>query len=197
MKKLIIASHNPGKVNEFKKQTQDWPFEIFGLEEIGIKDDVEETGKTFQENALIKAKFAYKLAGLPTIADDGGFEIDFLNGEPGVKSRRWKGYPMTDQEMVDYTLEKLQGVPAEKRTARLKLVLCFISENKGPLFSEGAIESIITEKQITPIIKGYPFRSIMLIPKFNKMFTDLSGEEHRELNHRQSALNKLRLQIGI
>ena len=194
---LLIASHNPGKVNEFKKLMVDWPFEIVGLEDLGILEDVEETGTTFTQNALIKAEFAHKLTGLPTLSDDGGFEIDYLNGEPGVKSRRWKGYEMTDQEMVDYALEKTMGVPKEKRTCRLRAILCFIQPNSLPTFSEGSVEGVITEKQETPIIKGYPFRSIMILSKLNKMYTDVTEQELHQISHRLEALNQLRKKLEI
>ncbi len=195
MQKLVIASHNPGKVNEFKKFMADWPYEIVGLDDLGIIDNVEETGNTFAENALIKAKFFHELTDLPTLSDDDGFEIDALEGEPGVKSRRWKGYEMSDQEMIDYALEKLQNVPAEKRTARLKAVVCLILPNKDPIFAEAAIEGIITKRQEALIIKGYPFRSIMIIPKFNKLFAHLTDDEHKQLSHRLLALNKLKNQL--
>ncbi|MEK7512321.1 MAG: non-canonical purine NTP pyrophosphatase, partial [Patescibacteria group bacterium] len=131
------------------------------------------------------------------LSDDGGMEIDALSGEPGVKSRRWRGYEMSDQEMIDYTLERLKGVPREKRTCRLKVVLCCIMPGQDPIFSDGSIEGIIMEKQETPIIIGFPFRSIMLIPQFNKMYSDLTEAEHHALNQRLIALNKLRVQLGI
>jgi XTP/dITP diphosphohydrolase len=195
MQKLVIASHNPGKVAEFKKLLADWPFEIIGLADLNIEDDVEETGKTFQDNALLKADFFHQLTGLPTLADDGGMEIDALNGEPGVKSRRWRGYTMTDQEMVDYTLKKLQGVPTPDRTCRLKVVLCLIMPNQDPIFTEGSIEGVMTDKQELPISEGYPFRSIFRVTKLNKLYGELTDEEHNQVSQRLKALNKLRTQL--
>ena len=197
MPKLVIASYNPAKVNEFRKLMTDWPFEVVSLNDAKIIENIDETGQTFQENALIKAKLIHSKTGLPTLADDGGMEIDALNGEPGVKSRRWKGYEMSDREMIDYTLERLQGVPWEKRTCRLKVVLCLIMPGKEPIFTDGSIEGIITEKQETPLITGYPFRSIMLIPQFDKMYADLTDAEHHQVNQRIQALNKLRVQLKI
>lgn len=197
MQKMVIASYNPAKVNEFKQLMADWPFEINSLNDAKVIENIEETGETFEQNALIKAKCIHKVTGLATLSDDGGMEIDALNGEPGVKSRRWRGYEMTDREMIDYTLEKLNGVPSEKRTCRLKVVLCCIMPGKEPLFADGSIDGFITEKQETPIIIGFPFRSIMLIPQFNKMYSDLTETEHHSLNQRQIALNKLRVQLKI
>lgn len=194
---LLIASHNPGKVNEFKKLMADWPFEVVGLNDLGIAENVEETGSTFTDNALIKAKFFHELAGLPTLSDDGGIEIDALGGEPGVKSRRWKGYEMTDQEMVDYTLERLQGIPWDKRTCRLIAILCYVAPGKNPFFARGAIEGIITLKQETPIIHGYPFRSIMRLKELDKMYSAITEAELTAISHRLKAINALRAQIGF
>ncbi|MBI5076970.1 non-canonical purine NTP pyrophosphatase [Candidatus Falkowbacteria bacterium] len=194
--KLLIATHNPAKSAEFKKLMAGWPFQIVGLTDLGIKNDVEENGETFEENALLKADYFHKLTELATLADDGGMEIDALNGEPGVKSRRWRGYKMSDQEMVDYTLERLRGVQPEKRTARMKVVLCLKMLNQKPLFAKAAIEGVITEKQESPITEGYPFRSILFISKLNKMFADLTDEEHAKYSQRADALRKLKRQLG-
>ena len=192
MEKLLIASHNPGKVKEFKKLMADWPFEIVSLDDLGIVENVEETGATFEENARLKAEFYFNLSGLPTLSDDGGLEIDALNGEPGVKSRRWKGYEMTDQEMVDHTLERLQGVPAEKRTARLKCILCLKFPDREAVCAEGAIEGTITEKPEAALHPGYPFRCIFRVTKFNKIYEAMTPEEYTSVSQRVAALVKLR-----
>jgi len=194
--KLLIATHNPAKVAEFKTLMTDWPFELVSLTDLGIASDVEETGKSFEENALIKANFFHKLTELPTLSDDGGLEIDALNGEPGVKSRRWRGYKMTDQEMVDYALERLKDVPPEKRTAKMRVVLCLKMPQHKPIFGSAALSGIITAKQERPITEGYPFRSILFIPKLNKMFTDFTEEESARFSQRAAALRQLRLQTA-
>jgi len=192
MEKLLIASHNQGKIKEFKRLLVDWPFEIVSLDDVGIAENVEETGKTFEENARLKAEFYFKLSGLPTLSDDGGIEIDELNGEPGVKSRRWKGYEMTDQEMVDYTLERLNSVPPEKRSARLKCVLCLKFPDREAICAEGAIEGAITEKPEAELHAGYPFRCIFRITKFNKIYEAMTPEEYASVSQRVAALAKLR-----
>jgi len=192
MQKLLIASHNQGKINEFKKLLADWPFEIVSLIDVGIAENVEETGKTFEENARLKAEYYFKLSGLPTLSDDGGIEIDALNGEPGVKSRRWKGREMTDQEMVDYTLERLNGVPPEKRTARLKCVLCLKFPDRDAICADGAIEGVITEKPEVPLHPGYPFRCIFRVTKCNKIYEAMTPEEYASVSQRVAALKKLR-----
>ena len=195
MQELLVASHNQGKIKEFKKLLADWPFEIVDLNDVGIAQNVEETGKTFEENARLKAEYYFKLSGLPTLSDDGGIEIDALNGEPGVKSRRWKGYEMTDQEMVDYTLERLNGVPTEKRTARLKCVLCLKFPDREAICTEGAIEGTITEKPEAELQAGYPFRCIFHVTKFNKIYEAMTPEEYASVSQRVAALNKLHQMI--
>jgi len=190
--KLVIATHNVGKAQELKKFLALWNIEAVSLEDLSITDDVEETGTAFQENALIKAKFFCDLTNLPTLADDGGLEIDALNGEPGVKSRRWNGTRMTDEEMINYTLLKLKGIPAEKRSCRLVSVLALCRPGEEPKFGRGTIEGSIVEKQMIPIQAGYPFRSIFLVPKYKKMLGELTPAEHESINHRYAALQQLK-----
>lgn len=169
----------------------DWPFEIVSLDDVGITEDVEETGATFEENARTKAEAYFKLCGLSTLSDDGGLEIDALHGEPGVKSRRWKGYEMTDQEMVDYTLDRLNKVLPEKRTARLKCVLCLKFPDREAICVDGAIEGTITEKPEAAIHPGYPFRCIFRVTKFNKLYEEMTPDEYESVSQRVAALKKL------
>ncbi len=194
---LIIATHNEGKANELKNFLKLFKITGISLNELNVTEDVEENGKTFKDNALIKANFFSKLTNKPCIADDGGIEIDALNGEPGVKSRRWKGYRMTDQELVDYTLERLQDVPPEQRTCRLVSVLALCQPEQEPIFGTGTIEGSITEKQTIPFEEGYPFRAIFYVPKFNKMLGELTPSEHETINHRFEALKQVISQLQI
>ena len=127
MKKLLIATSNPGKLNEIKKYLADLPLTLVSLKDMGITNQAEETGKTFEENAVLKAKYYSDLSGLPTIGDDGGFEIDALNGEPGVKSHRWihGDRDDEDEELIAYTFKNMKGVPVGKRGAELRVVIAF------------------------------------------------------------------------
>ena len=133
MKKLLIATTNPGKLTEIKRFLGDLPIELVGLKDIGIADTVEETGKTFEENAILKANYYYKKSGLPTLADDGGFEIDALGGEPGVRSHRWIDgtKESTDEELIEYTLLRLKDVPLQGREAQLRLVVAYVTPDGG------------------------------------------------------------------
>lgn len=188
MKKLLIATGNPGKVREYKeifKQLK-LPVKLISLKELKIKEKAEETGKTFRENAIIKASIFSKLSNLPTLSDDAGIEIDYLKGEPGVKSRRWLGYEMTDEEIINTALKKLEGVPKGKRSARLKAIigLNFPPDKKIYTF-EGVLKGFIAEKPIKKRLKGYPFRSIF-IPAGDKKYLGQSGI----VAHRKKAVEK-------
>ena len=119
-----------------------------------------------------------------------------MNGEPGVLSRRWPGYEATDQELINIALTKLNGVPQEKRTAHLRTVGVYY-DGVNTLSVEGNIDGYIVEKQTVECEKGFPFRAIFWIPKFNKLFQDLTHEEHEEINHRKFVYSELGRKIMV
>lgn len=192
MKELLVATGNPGKFRELSGALQGIGAQIVSLKNFPDVRAIDETGKTFEENAVLKAETYGKLTGLPAVADDSGFEIDALGGEPGVKSRRWvhADRDSTDEELVAYTVERLKGVPADKRTARLRAVVAFWDGAKTVTATE-SIEGVILEQASPDIDPGYPFRSLLFLPKYNKLYKDLTSEEHNAGNHRIAALNKL------
>ncbi len=195
MKKILIATTNPGKLAEIKFFLKDLAFEFVSLKDLSIKDNVVENGKNFEENAKIKARFYSEISGLPTIADDGGLEIEYLHGEPGVKSRRWiNNKEAGDQELVDYTLKKLEGVPKHKRGAKLVVCLALALPSKKIFVSRGEIKGVITEKPFHILTPGFPFRSLLYIPKIGKYYhhENLTKEENLKYNHRGKALRKLK-----
>jgi len=187
--KILIATKNPGKAMEMKIFLGDG-FEIVCLADLSDAPDIDETGNTFEENALLKARFYFDWSGIPSIADDAGLEIDHLNGEPGVLSRRWPGYEATDEELIEMALKKLGGVPKERRTAHLRTVGLYY-DGKNTLSRTASVEGYITEDYCGHCEKGYPFRSIFWIPKFNKLYQDLTHEEHEEINHRKVVYGQL------
>ncbi|MEK7543392.1 MAG: non-canonical purine NTP pyrophosphatase [Patescibacteria group bacterium] len=196
MKKLLIATTNPGKLSEIKRFLEDLPIELIGLKDIGITDGVEETGSTFEENAILKAKFYCQKSGLPTLADDGGFEIDALGGEPGVKSHRWihGDREDTDEELISYTLEKLQGLPRARRGAQLRLVLALVFPDGKVTTVEEQTRGVVAEKSSEYRTHGFPFRSLLFLPEIHKYYDHdlLTPEETERFNHRKRALDRLK-----
>lgn len=198
MKKLLIATTNTGKLQEIKTILNDLFVDLISLKDLGITIQAKEDFSTFKENAIYKAKFYSKLSGLPTIADDGGLEIDFLKGLPGVRSRRWVNGSenISDQEIINYTLLKMQGVPVEKRKARLRTVVAFCIGNN--VFSdEGTVEGIIAFKQHSVVLAGFPYRSLLFLPEIKKYYhnNELTIDEKEKYNHRQKVLKRLRSKI--
>lgn len=184
--KMLIATHNPGKIREMGDILRAAGHETVSLTDLEITADVDESEPTFYGNAKKKARFFCELTGLPTIAEDGGLEIVALNGEPGVHTRRWDGSErMDDARLLKFTLEKLKGLADRRATLVSVVVFAFIES--GFLIKREEISGIITEEQLAPIIPGYPFRSIFIVNQLNKLFADLTDEEHQLINHRRKA----------
>lgn len=200
MKKLLIATHNAAKLEEIRKFLSDLPLELVSLNDVGITEDVEETGKTFEENATLKAKYYSQKSGLLALADDAGIEIDALNGEPGVVSKYWiGGVETSDQELIDHTFKRMTGVPVEKRGAHLRVVLALADGDKIIAAVEGVTRGVIPEKPSgSPIKKGFPFRQVLFIPEINKYYNqdEMTDEEELKYNHRRQALEKLKPYIN-
>ncbi|MDO8561151.1 MAG: non-canonical purine NTP pyrophosphatase [bacterium] len=192
MKKILIATKNPGKIQEYMELLKGEPFEFVTLNDIKITMSIDEDGETMEENAVKKAVHYAYFSNLPALADDGGIEIEALNGEPGVKTRRWPGYEATDEELVDMALEKMKGVPWEKRKARFRVLVAFAIPNEENVWvREGVKEGYITETA-TPIVRGYPFRSIFWFPETKKMWAEHTPEEEDKLVlHRKQAVEQL------
>lgn len=196
--KLLIATTNPGKFNELKKYLTGLPLEFISLADLKITDIPLETGGNFKENAIIKAEFYSQKAKLPTLGDDGGLEIIALAGEPGVNSHRWlNGKEATDEELINYTLNRMRPFKKEKRKAYLKVIVALSMPDQITFTSEAVIEGIIAEKPGKNRIRGYPYRSLFWIPKFKKYYDDLTEKEHDEVNHRKKALEKIKQYLNI
>lgn len=195
MKKLLVATRNPAKMAEFKMFLKDLPLEVVGLADLRINDQFEETGSTFEENAKVKALFFSKKTGLPTLADDGGIEIEILGGEPGVKSRRWLDgkTDVADEDLINHTLKRMEGVPASKRQAQFRAVLALAIPGDKTYVSEGVIKGIIAEKPLVKRKEGYPYRSLFYLPQIKKYYfeDEMTEYETQKYNHRAKALKRL------
>ena len=146
---LLIATRNPGKMREYRQLLQAVDFELVSLDEVGVFEEVEETGLTFEENAVLKAGTYAGLSGLLTLADDSGLEVDALGGEPGIHSARYgerlSEPKMSDQDRVDLLLRNLEGVAWERRTARFRCVIAVVTPAPPP--SQGGAQSISLTSQ--------------------------------------------------
>jgi XTP/dITP diphosphohydrolase len=196
MQNILIATSNQAKFEEIRQFLSDIPITCVGLRDVGITDSVEETGKTFEENAILKATLYAKKSGLATLADDGGLEIDALHGEPGVHSHRWihKDREDEDEELIEYTIDQLRGLPRVKRGGQLRVVVALALPNGDVHISEGIIRGIIAEKPSSYRQKGFPYRSLLYLPKLKKFYNhdELAKEENNAYNHRRRAIEKLK-----
>lgn len=197
MKKLLIATKNPGKIREMSAFLSDLPLELVSLKDVGITEDVEETGITYFENSKKKALFYAQKSGLPAVSDDGGLEIAALNGAPGVKSRRWLGYEATDEELVEYMKKVARELSDDNRKATFKTVVT-LATPEGKVFQElGEIEGIIAKEPNMKVLRGYPYRSFFYLPQIQKYYheSDLPEEEMMKYNHRRKAIDQLKKTI--
>jgi len=194
LKKLLIATTNVGKLKEISNFLKDFPLEIVSLNDIGISDDVEETGKNYKENSQLKALFYAKKSGLPSISDDGGLEIEFFGGAPGIKSRRWLGKDSTEEDIIKYMMKVAKELPDNNRKAYFKTVISLALPNGKVWSAGGEIEGIIADKPYLKLLKGYPYRSFFYLPKLKKYYheNELTDREQKLYNHRYIAINKLR-----
>lgn len=184
--KLLLATTNAGKLKDFNKILSQ-----LGVPLQSVKNEIEETGKTFEENAVLKARACAKNGGLPCVADDGGIEIDALNGEPGVMSRRWPGYKASDEELINYALERMHNAPKGKRSARFRSVVAFADPEGNVVTEERSTEGEITFEASIRRITGYPYRSIFWLPVLKKYAVELTEEEEERISHRQHAIEAL------
>lgn len=184
MKKLLIATKNPGKIAEYKIILKDLPLEIVTLGDLNIQADVEEDGKTFKENAIKKAKAFAQITKLLTLAEDAGLEVDALDGAPGVYSARYcQG---TDEDRCKLLLKNLRCVSAKKRAARFKaIVAIFDPKTKKIKTCRGGLEGRIATK---PKGKhGFGYDPVFYIPELKKTAAELTTQEKNKFSHRGKA----------
>ena len=192
MRKLLIATRSKGKFPEIIKALQGLSFEFLNLndvKEIPRDFEVEETGKTYQENAILKARTYGKMAGFLTMADDSGLEIDALGGKPGIYSSRW--IPGTFPEKCQKILEMLKDVPEEKRGARFICVIAIYDPDKDKTQTcQGIYEGQIAFESKGEL--GFGYDPIFYNPDFGKTTAEISLEQKQKISHRGKALEKAR-----
>jgi len=190
MQKIVLASNNKGKVREFGQMLSMIDMEVLPQATFNI-EDADETGLTFVENAIIKARHASAIAELPAIADDSGLEVDALKGAPGIYSARYSGEGATDEKNLLKLLGALKDVPEEKRTARFQCVLVYMrhAEDPTPIICQGTWEGIIITKPQGE--NGFGYDPIFYVPEYNCTSAQLSSEQKNKLSHRGIALKAL------
>ena len=184
---IILATNNANKVKEMKEKLEKYNINVLSQKEAGFDIEIEETGTTFEENAMLKAEAINKLSGKPAIADDSGLEIDYLNGEPGVYSHRYAGENATDEDRINKILSLLKDVEDKKRTARFKTALCYIDEKGEKHIFEGVAEGKIGF--IPKGNNGFGYDPIF-ISETGKTFAELTREEKNKISHRGRAIAK-------
>lgn len=194
MKKLLIATTNAGKLKEISNFLSDLPIKIVSLDNVEISDEIQESGSTYEENSQTKAMFYAKKSGLPTIADDGGIEINALKGAPGINSKRWLGKNSTEQDIMNHMIRVTKQLSRDNRKAFFKTIISFALPNNKIWSVGGEVEGIIAEKPYLKLLKGYPYRSFFYLPKIKKYYHEdqLTQRQQKEYNHRYKAIEKLR-----
>lgn len=194
MKKILIATKNEGKFEELRTFLSDLPLNLISLSDLDIKEDVEENGKTYKENSRKKALFYAKISNLPTIADDGGIEIEALNFEPGIKTKRWFGRETSDKELIAHMKKVAKELLDNNRTAYFKAIVTFALPNGKYFQKYGEVKGIIAKKPLLKHLKGYPFRSFFYLTEIKKYYHEdqLSEKEEKLYNHRYKAVTKLK-----
>jgi len=192
--KLVLATKNKHKVEEIKQILKIYlDDELYSRIEILSAGDfigvpeIEEDGKTYIENALKKAKEIHKFTGLPSIADDSGIEVDFLNGEPGVYSARYAGLRATDEENNRKLLKKLEGVPLEKRTATFKCVIAYVNKNEEKIFEGETKGKVIFEPRG---MGGFGYDPLFVPDGYELTYAEMPEDLKNKISNRSKAIQK-------
>lgn len=186
--RLLLANNNPGKIRELVALLEGVPFPLTTPEDEGVVLDVDETGTTFEANAMLKARAFASASGLHSLSDDSGLEIDFLDGEPGPRSARYAGPSATQSQMIEYLLGKLEGADWSMRRARFRCVIA-IAEPRGQVsVFEGRCEGFITFKPHG--YNGFGYDPIFYLPELGKHMAELEVYEKNQVSHRAIAAQK-------
>jgi XTP/dITP diphosphohydrolase len=187
-RKLLLATNNRGKVDEYRRLLKDIPFELVTLADAGITAEVDEVGESLEENARLKATVLAGRSGLLAIADDSGLEVDALGGEPGRLSARYAGEGASDKDRVNYLLSRLKDVPWEKRTARFRCVIAVATPSGEVALSSGECRGLITLEPKGS--QGFGYDPIFYLPELGKTMAELPMEVKNQISHRGQAARK-------
>ena len=186
---LLIATTNRGKLKEYRAMLDGLPFELLSLEDAGITLDVEETGETFEENAILKAKTYAALAGMLTLADDSGLEVDALGGEPGVRSARYAGEGATSRQRNELLLRNLAAKDGADRSARFRCVIAVASPDGDWVRTvEGSCEGTIAYEMKGET--GFGYDPLFIVPEYGAHMAELTMEQKNHISHRGRAIER-------
>lgn len=185
--KVIAATKNKGKIREMQEILSPLDIEIVSQQELGIEVDVEETGDTFEKNALIKARAVSMVCDMPVLADDSGICVEALGGAPGVRSARYAGDNASDADRINKLLTELDG--SENRNAKFVTSVAFIMPDGTEITAEGEVKGRITEKPVGE--NGFGYDPIFFSDELGKTFAEGSDEEKNSISHRGRALKML------
>lgn len=190
-KRVVLASGNKGKLREINQLLEGLHISAVPQTQLGVTDDVEETGLTFVENAIIKARHAAQLTGLPAIADDSGIEVDALQGAPGIYSARYSGVGASDEQNLNLLLDNLQDVPEAQRTARFQCLMVYMRHPKDPtpIICQGTWEGRILLEPVGE--NGFGYDPVFYVPGEDCSAAQLGSEVKNRLSHRGQALRRL------
>jgi len=190
MQKIVLASNNRGKVKEFNEILGSHDISVIPQAELDVSE-IEETGLSFVENAILKARHASGVTGLPAIADDSGIEVDALHGEPGIYSARYAGADSSDTDNLQKLLDELNGVPDSLRSARFQCLMVYMRHAKDPtpLICQGSWEGRILHAPSGG--NGFGYDPVFYVAKHDCSAAELSPESKNALSHRGQALQAL------
>lgn len=189
-REIVLATGNPGKVREIQQLLQEMEIHVSPQSQFNVTE-AEETGLTFVENAILKARNAAEHCGLAAIADDSGLEVDALNGAPGIYSARYAGAGATDEQNLQKLLIEMQGIPAEQRSARFQCVMVYLrhAADPTPIIAQGTWEGRILE--VPAGNNGFGYDPVFFVPQYSCSSAQLAPEQKNRLSHRGQALQQL------
>lgn len=190
MRPLLVATTSRHKFEEYRELLAGLPFELRSLADAGIGEDIDETGQSFEENATLKAEHYAGISGMLTLADDSGLEVDALQREPGVHSRRWAGDDASDEDRNRLLLQRLAGVPDEERTARYRCVIALAVPGRATQTVEGSCEGRIAQQPAGS--NGFGYDPLFFVPELNQTFGEAPPEVKNRLSHRGRAAQAAR-----
>ena len=190
MKRIVLASGNAGKIRELTELLRPIGVEVVPQSQWQVAE-CEETGLTFVENAILKARNAALHTGLPALADDSGIEVDHLHGQPGIFSARYAGPDANDRRNNEQLLAAMQGVPTDRRGARFRCVMAFLehAEDPSPILTEGTWEGRVAETPAGTL--GFGYDSVFFLPEYGCTSAELAAGEKNRLSHRGQAVRAM------